>query len=164
VLNSSAALYVCDLHQRYVNRAGSIARLSVMISVTFALVSIALMPLYVGADSIIATIQQVLGVFSMPILSAFIVGLLFRNVDARAVIATVAFGALVYAALTFGWNALFAAHPETIARPWHFLHLMALTVAACTAFALALNRLAFGRRAVFGWVEDDLTAPKVAVT
>jgi solute:Na+ symporter, SSS family len=159
VLNSSAALYVCDLHQRYVHREGNIARLSVIVSLLFAVLSIALMPLFLGAQSIMATIQQVLGLFSMPILSAFIVGLLFRNVDARAVIATVAFGALVYASLTFGWDQLFAAYPEGIAKPWHFLHLMCITVFACVVFALTLNRAGFGRRAKFGWVEDDVVRP-----
>jgi SSS family solute:Na+ symporter len=109
-----------------------------------------LVPVFIGQESIMATIQQVLGLFSMPILSAFIVGLVFRNVDARAVIATVFFGSLLYAALTFGWNHLHEAHPDSIIKPWHFLHLMAITVVACVSFALALNRLMFGRRA--GWV------------
>ncbi len=150
VLNSSAALYVCDIHQRYINPTGSVGRLGTMISVGFALVSIALMPLYVDATSIIALIQQVLGLFSMPILSAFIVGLLFRNVDARAVIATVAFGAVLYATLTFGWSRLYALVPALPAAV-HFLHLMALTVLACVGFALVLNRVVFGRRATIGW-------------
>ncbi len=150
VLNSSAALYVCDIHQRYINPAGHIVRLGTAISVGFALVSIVLMPLYVDATSIIALIQQVLGLFSMPILSAFIVGLLFRNVDARAVIATVVFGAALYATLTFGWARLHALLPALPAAV-HFLHLMALTVLACVGFALVLNRAAFGRRATLGW-------------
>ena len=150
VLNSSAALYVCDIHQRYFNPHGSIARLGTTISVGFALVSIGLMPLYVDATSIIALIQQVLGLFSMPILSAFIVGLLFRNVDARAVIATVVFGAVFYATLTFGWSGLRTLAP-VLPESVHFLHFMALTVVACVAFALALNRVVFGRRAGFGW-------------
>ena len=108
------------------------------------------MPLYVGATSIIALIQQVLGLFSMPILSAFIVGLLFRNVDARAVIATVGFGAGLYGLLTFGWNWLRTLAP-VLPDSVHFLHLMALTVLACVVFALALNRVVFGRRASLGW-------------
>ena len=150
VLNSSAALYVCDLHQRYVNPNGNVARLGTLVSLGFALISIGLMPLYVGTTSIIATIQEVLGLFSMPILSAFIVGLLFRNVDARAVIATVGFGTGLYGLLTFGWNWLRSVVP-VLPVSVHFLHLMALTVLACIAFALALNRVAFGRRASFGW-------------
>lgn len=149
VLNSSAALYVCDLHQRYINANGNIRRLSIVVSVLFMLLSIALIPLYIGSESIIATIQQLLGLFSMPILSAFIVGLLFRNVDARAVISTVVFGAVLYAILTFGWNRLHVASPTTVMKPPHFLHLMFATVWSCIGFALTVNRLIFKRRATF---------------
>ncbi len=154
VLNSSAALYVCDLHHRYIDSAGDIRKLGMRVSLAFACISVALMPLYVGADSIMAVIQQVLGLFSMPILSAFIVGLLFRNVDARAVIATVGFGAGLYGLLTFGWawlRGFVPGLPESV----HFLHLMAVTVLACVGFALALNRIAFGRTARHGWAAES---------
>ena len=147
-LNSSAALYVCDLHQKYINPDGHIARLSVWLQVGFALLSIALVPLYSGAGSIIQLIQQLLGLFSMPILAAFITGLLFRNVDARAVIATLVFGSVFYALLSFGWTAWHQADPG-ILKPPHFLHLMFINLWTCVGFALALNRLAFGRRAEF---------------
>jgi SSS family solute:Na+ symporter len=147
-LNSSASLYVCDLHQNYVNSAGNIRRLSIVLQAGFALFSIALVPAYTGATSIIQLIQQLIGLFTMPILSAFIIGLLWRNVDARAVIATIVFGSGFYALLAFGWPALHAAYPATPA-PWHFLHSMFLTVWTCIAFALTLNRLGFGRRAEF---------------
>lgn len=147
-LNSSATLYVCDLHRKYINPDGHIVRLSVWLQVGFALLSIALVPLYSGAESIIQLIQQLLGLFSMPILAVFITGLLFRNVDARAVIATLVFGAVFYGLLSFGWPAWHKADPA-ILRPPHFLHLMFVTVWACVGFALALNRLAFGRRAEF---------------
>ena len=134
-LNSSAALYVCDLHEKYAARKGSLAKLSMGVSFGFALLSIVLVPLYEGAPSIIQRIQSWLGLFSMPILSAFITGLLFRNVDARAVIATIVFGSGLYAVFTFAWT------------PLHFLHLMFITVWACVGFALLLNRLVFGRQA-----------------
>jgi SSS family solute:Na+ symporter len=149
-LNSAASLYVCDIHQKYINAAGPIKRLSTWLQVGFALFSVAMVPVYAGAESIIQLIQQLLGLFSMPILAAFITGLLFRNVDARAVIATLVFGAVFYGLLSFGWPAWHRADP-TIPRAPHFLHLMFVTVWACVAFALALNRLAFGRRAEFEW-------------
>jgi SSS family solute:Na+ symporter len=123
-------------------------RLSVWLQLGFVVLSVALVPLYNGAESIIQLIQQLLGLFSMPILAAFITGLLFRNVDARAVIATLVFGAVFYALLSFGWPAWRKADP-TIPSPPHFLHLMFITVWACVGFALALNRVAFGRRAEF---------------
>lgn len=154
-LNSAAALYVCDLHQRYVNPTGSIKHLSIGLQVGFALLSIALVPLYQGADSIIQLIQQLLGLFSMPILAAFITGLLFRNVDARAVIATIVFGAIFYGLLSFGWSALHTRQPEAIPTPPHFLHLMFVNLWACVGFALGLNRLAFRRRAQFEFGTRD---------
>lgn len=137
VLNSSAALYVCDLHQKYVNPTPEIRKLSMRLQLGFAVLSVALVPFYIGAESIINLIQQLLGLLSMPILAAFITGLLFRNVDARAVIATLVFGTALYGVFTFGWT------------PTHFLHLMFVTVWACVGFALLLNRFVFGRRAEF---------------
>src|SRR5690606_20334564 len=104
-LNSAAALYVCDIHQKCINAKGNIHQLSRWLQVGFALCSVALVPLYTGAESIIQLIQQLIGLFSMPILSAFIIGLLFRNVDARAVIATVLFGSGFYALAAFAWPA-----------------------------------------------------------
>jgi SSS family solute:Na+ symporter len=139
VLNSSAALYVCDLHQRFINPQARVQRWGVGLSIGLSLLSIALVPLYIGAESIIQLVQQLMGLFSMPILAAFITGLGFRNVDARAVIASLVFGALLYAFFSFGW------------APLHFLHLMAITLVGCIGFALAINALVFGRRAIPGW-------------
>ncbi len=147
-LNSSAALYVCDLHQKYLNPNCNVRRLSTWLQVGFALFSIVMVPAYAGSQGIMQTIQSLIGLFSMPILSAFIIGLLFRNVDARAVIATILFGSAFYALFAFAWPALHASSPSWPA-PWHFLHSMALTVWVCVGFALTLNRVAFGRTAAF---------------
>lgn len=147
-LNSAASLYVCDLHRAYINPTGGIGRLSTWLQVGFALFSILLVPFYAGAESIIQLIQQLLGLFSMPILAAFITGLLFRNVDARAVIATLVFGAASYALLSFGWPAWHKAGMVAL-KPPHFLHLMFLNLWLCVGFALALNRVVFGRKSEF---------------
>jgi solute:Na+ symporter, SSS family len=147
-LNSSATLFVCDIYQSYFNPNDRIKRLSTGLQIGFAAISICLVPAYAHSESIIQLIQQLIGLFSMPILAAFITGLLFRNVDARAVIATIAFGSCLYACFVFGWPVLHARNPA-IPVPPHFLHLMAVTVWACVGFALALNRFGFGRRATF---------------
>jgi SSS family solute:Na+ symporter len=60
---------------------------------------------------------------------------MFRNVDARAVMGAVVFGTLLYAGFTFVWT------------PTHYIHLMVVTLGACIAFALGVNRFAFGKRA-----------------
>lgn len=139
VLNSSAALYVCDLHQRYINPDVVVKPLSIKVSIAFALLGIVLVPAYIGAESIIQLIQQLIGLFSMPILAAFITGLVFRGVDARAVIASLVFGACLYGFFTFVWT------------PVHFLHLMFITVWSCVGFALVVNRLILNGRAVPYW-------------
>ncbi len=136
VLNSSVTLYVCDLHEKFIAEKPNVARLNTIISLAFLVLSVLLVPIYMGADSIINLVQQLNGLLSMPILSAFIVGLMFRNVDARAVMGAVVFGTLLYAGFTFVWT------------PTHYIHLMVVTLGACVAFALGVNRLAFGKRAV----------------
>jgi SSS family solute:Na+ symporter len=147
-LNSSATLYVCDLHQVYINPSDKVKRLSVGMQLLFAAISISLVPAYMHAESIIQLIQQLIGLFSMPILAAFITGLLFRNVDAKAVIATIFFGSCLYALFVFGWPTIHSNFPS-IPKPPHFLHLMFLTVWSCVGFALFINRFIFGKRASF---------------
>ena len=68
----------------------------------------------------------------MPILAVFIVGICFQNVNAKAVIASVIFGISLYAIFTFVWT------------PFHYIHLMFITLVACIAFALFVNRIIFG--------------------
>ncbi|TFU05967.1 SLC5 family protein [Polymorphobacter arshaanensis] len=135
VLNSSVTLYVCDLHEKFLTAKPDVGRLNRLISLAFMVVSIALVPVYSGADSIINLVQQLNGLLSMPILSVFIVGLLFTDVDARAMMAALLFGVGLYAVFTFLWT------------PVHYIHLMLVTLLACIALALALNRLVFGRHA-----------------
>lgn len=131
-LNSSAALYVCDLHEQYINRATNVHFMNVVITLGFTITAVALVPVYDGAESIINLVQQLYGLLSMPILSAFITGLLFTNVDARAVIVSVILGTGLYAFFTFVWT------------PLHYIHLMFITLCFCVGGALLINRVLFG--------------------
>ncbi len=148
ILNSAAALYVCDIHQKYVNPNTSVKRLSAIVSAIFIVVAIAMIPVYAGAESIINLLQKLNGLLSMPILSAFIVGLLFKNVDARAAIAGVIFGIVLYALFTFedlplGLGVVYA--PFGL----HYIHLMFITLWTTVGFALTVNRFVLGKRASF---------------
>ncbi|MFZ4690600.1 MAG: SLC5 family protein, partial [Polymorphobacter sp.] len=133
ILNSTTTLYVCDIHESYVNPNPDVKKLNTWISVGFVILSIALVPVYAGTVSIINLVQQLNGLLSMPILSAFIVGLVFKGVKAEAVMAALAFGVGLYAVFTWVWT------------PVHYIHLMLVTLVACIAVALALNRLMGGR-------------------
>jgi SSS family solute:Na+ symporter len=137
VLNSSATLYVCDIHERYIKAKPNVVRLNAAITLGFVVAALMLVPVYDGAASIINLVQQLNGLLSMPILSVFILGLLFQNVDARAAIIAVVFGVGLYAIFTFLWT------------PLHYIHLMFLTLISSLSVSLLVNRLVFGRHARF---------------
>ena len=84
--------------------------------------------------------KPILSVF-LPILSIFIVGLLFKNVDAKAGITSVVFGVFLYGALTFEFSPIH--HPFGL----HYIHLMFFTLICCVALALIVNRVVFGKKA-----------------
>lgn len=131
ILNSSAALYVCDLHEKYINEKPNVKVLSGLVTFVFVIVAIILVPVYAKTDSVINTIQQLWGLFSMPILSTFIAGLLYRNVDARAAMAAVILGTGLYAFFTFAWS------------PFHYIHMMFFTLLFCVGVSLAINKFVF---------------------
>ncbi len=132
ILNSTTTLWICDIHESYIDPNPRVRRLNVRISIVVVAASIALVPLYWGAASIINLVQQLNGLASMPILSAFIVGLVFRGVRAEAVMAAIGFGVALYAMFTWVWT------------PVHYIHLMLVTLVACIAAALLINRLIGG--------------------
>jgi len=145
-LNSAAALYVCDLHEPYLKPTGRVRDLAVAITIGFTLLAVALVPLYSSATSIINLVQQLNGLLSMPILSAFFLAIFFRNLDPRAALAAVVAGAIGYGLASFFW-----------VKNVHYIHTMLVTLVACMALALLLNRVAFGRQATFSL--EDFRAP-----
>ncbi|WP_306249781.1 SLC5 family protein [Parvularcula sp. IMCC14364] len=153
VLNSSTTLYVVDLHEAYVNKTPNVRRLSGIITSMFVVSALILVPVYSGADSIINLVQQLNGLLSMPILSAFIVSLLFRNVAPMSAILGVIFGTSFYGALSFGFVEL------PVVSSWHYIHQMLLTLVLSISFALAMNLLLFRKVAQYtgfkAWLSDD---------
>ena len=76
----------------------------------------------------------------MPILSAFIVGLLFKNVDAKAVIISVVLGVLIYAFFIRIWPQL---------PGGNYIHMMAITLVFSVAMALLLNKIIYKKTAIW---------------
>lgn len=153
ILNASAALYVCDVHESYVDEARDVPKLSMYVSIVMTVLAIALVPIFASQESIINTVQQLYGLLSMPILSAFIVGLAFRNVSAWAAIIGAVTGVLVYAVFSFKLYGLFGISPEagfgaTLASV-HYIHYMFVTLIVSIGTALASNLIVFGRKAEF---------------
>ena len=138
ILNASAALWVVDIHKTYISPRPNIRRLSLWVSVVMVALGYSLIPVFNDPDSsIIDTVQRLYGLLSMPILSAFIVGLLFRGASAWATIAGVVFGVVFY-----GW----ATNPFGEAGlSLHYIHVMALTLLLSVGLSLLLS-MATGHR------------------
>lgn len=142
ILNASAALWVCDIHETYVNKTPKVRQLSLWVSIVMVLMSLMLVPFFATQESLINTVQQLYGLLSMPILSAFIVGLLFKNVNANAMIIAVIAGVLFYA---FATNP-FGANPGI---DLHYIHLMAITLIGSVTLALLINLVLFNQLAIW---------------
>jgi len=142
VMNAAVGLYAIDFHEKFVGRVESHWRLSAIVTALLTITSIALVPVFAGAQSIINLLQQLNGLSSMPILSAFIVGLLFTGVESRAAIVGVVWGFALYAAFSF------VAEPAGLIG-LHYIDFMVVTLATSVLAALAFNRFVLGGRAVF---------------
>lgn len=127
-LNSAAALYTCDIHQNYINKDADVRKIGTRVALVFTVISLALVPVFAKSESIIALLQQLNGLYSMPVLAAFICALVFKNVAANAIKIGLLFGAGLYAIFTFVWS------------PLHFIHLMAITLAATILVTLILSK------------------------
>jgi SSS family solute:Na+ symporter len=128
-LNSAAALYTVDLHLPLVNPKADGKRIGQVVQLVFMLVSLAMVPLYQNATSIIGTLQQLNGLYSMPVLASFVVAIFVRGANAKAIRIALVFGVALYAVFTFAWT------------PLHYLHLMFITLVATILLAIGLSRL-----------------------
>ena len=156
ILNASAALWVVDIHKAYLAPKPNVRRLSLVVSVVMVGLAFAMIPIFNDPESsIIDRVQRMYGLLSMPILSAFVVGLLFRNVRASAMIAGVVIGVFFYGFASGTLQGLIqpiAAWPQV---PLHYIHLMAITLFVSVGAALGLSwgmgsRPVWDARAVFG--------------
>lgn len=142
VLNAAVGLYAVDFHEKFVAKVEDHRRLSRVVSVLLTAAAIALVPIFATAKSIINLLQQLNGLSSMPILSAFVVGLVFTGVASRAAIAGVLWGFALYAGYTFVWQ-------PSGAITLHYIDFMVVTLVTSIIAALAFNRFALGQRAEF---------------
>lgn len=151
VMNAAVGLYAVDFHEKFVAPVANHWRLSSITTALLTLTSIALVPVFENPDmivnlpgdqSIINLLQQLNGLSSMPILSAFVVGLLFTGVQSRAAIVGVVWGFALYALYSF---VLLERKIVTL----HYIDFMVVTLATSILAALAFNRFALGGRAEF---------------
>ena len=160
VMNATITLWSVDFHRRFINPDVDVKHLNRVVGIVAMVLSVVLVPIYAGAESIINLLQELNGLLSMPILSAFIAALLFRNMDARAAVAGLVWGFSLYAFHTF-----FLGVPEnfggvswyaTIGLPWvHYIDVMLFVLVTSVLVALLTNLVVFGNRARLVFLADD---------
>lgn len=148
ILNASAALYVCDMHEAYIGKPKSVARLGAGVSILMSVLALALVPFFASQESLINTVQQLYGLLSMPILSAFAVCLLFKNVKAGAAMIGVVTGVVFYGMWSMVW------------QPAHYIHGMAVTLLLAIATSLIMNKLVYGITPIFALGGDATEGEK----
>ena len=152
VMNATITLWSVDFHRRFINPEVDVKRLNLTVGIIATVISVVLVPIYAGAESIINLLQELNGLLSMPILSAFIAALMFRNMDARAAVVGLVWGFSFYAFHTF-----FLGDPDnfggvswyaTIGLPWvHYIDVMLFVLVSSVLVALLTNRVVFGQTA-----------------
>ena len=65
-------MYVCDLHERYIDEKPNVRVLSGIATSIFVLIAVAMVPVYAQSDSIINLLQELWGLISMPIWPALL--------------------------------------------------------------------------------------------
>ncbi|MDY7098432.1 MAG: sodium/solute symporter [Pseudomonadota bacterium] len=165
ILNASAALYVCDLHEPYVAKPKNVARLGAIVSIVMSVLALALVPFFASQESLINTVQTLYGLLSMPILSAFIVGLVFKGVEARAAMIGVVSGVIFYGfwAAPLDWviaarvGAMEALGTQALLGV-HYIHWMACTLILAVVTSLLANKLIFGGNITIAYGSDEAEA------
>jgi len=138
VLNSSITLFGIDIYKEHINPQAEehvTVRYGKLFGVALALASMFIAPLIANSGSLFAYIQEVNGIYSIPILTIIVVGYLTKKVPAIAAKIGILSGSLLYVVSQF------------ILKPYvfgeenypHFLHVMAILFVLNTIIMLIIG-------------------------
>lgn len=139
VLNSSITLFGIDIYKQHINKEASeksVVKSGKIFGIFLAIASMCIAPLLLGQDSLFDYLQKVNGIYSIPILTIFLVGYLTKKVPAIAAKVGLLSGVILYVAYIF----IDAYSPE-IFSGFHFLDIMAFLFVMNTAIMLVIGKL-----------------------
>jgi SSS family solute:Na+ symporter len=160
VLNSSVTLFGIDIYKQHINPEASertVVKYGKMFGIILALASMFIAPLIANAGSLFGYLQEVNGIYSIPILTIIVVGYLTRRVPAIAAKIGIISGSLLYILSQFVLKPILVesalskaaadgiadastlAGIEADAYP-HYLHVMAILFVANISIMLAIGR------------------------
>lgn len=99
VLNSSVTLYCLDIYKQHINKDADekkVVRYGKIFGIVLAILSMFIAPLIANAGSLFAYLQEVNGIYSIPIFTVIVVGYATKRVPAIAAKIGVLSGSLLY--------------------------------------------------------------------
>lgn len=161
VLNSSVTLFGLDVYKQHINKDASevtVVKYGKIFGICLALAAMFIAPLIEGAGSLFDYLQEVNGIYSIPILTIIVVGYLTKRVPAIAAKIGIASGSILYIISQFfiGPNkveeALEAAKASGITDPAalklveadaypHYLHIMAALFVLNVVIMLIIGKI-----------------------
>ncbi len=139
VLNSSVTLFGVDIYKQHINKEASektVVKYGKSFGILLALFAMCIAPLLLGQDSLFDYLQKVNGIYSIPILTLFIVGYLTKKVPAVAA----KFGLISGVGLYVSYILLDAYDPS-IFSSLHFLDIMAILFILNIAIMLIIGKI-----------------------
>ncbi|WP_228851344.1 solute:sodium symporter family transporter [Aegicerativicinus sediminis] len=161
VLNSSVTLFGIDIYKQHINKSAderTVVKYGKMFGVFLALAAMFIAPFIANAGSLFAYLQEVNGIYSIPILTIIVVGYLTKRVPAIAAKIGLISGSLLYIISQFFMKPYFVdkalaeaeasgvsdaatlALVEAEAYP-HFLHVMAILFITNILIMLAIGKM-----------------------
>ncbi|PWL40259.1 solute:sodium symporter family transporter [Flagellimonas aquimarina] len=140
VLNSSVTLFGIDIYKEHINKEApelTVVKYGKIFGIVLALAAMFIAPLIANAGSLFAYLQEVNGIYSIPILTIIVVGYLTKKVPAIAAKIGIVSGSLLYILSQF------------ILKPFvfgednypHFLHVMAILFVLNILIMLLIGKL-----------------------
>lgn len=139
VLNSSVTLFGVDIYKQHINKEASeevVVKYGKSFGILLALFAMCIAPLLLGQDSLFDYLQKVNGIYSIPILTIFIVGYLTKRVPAFAA----KFGLISGVVLYVLYMLVDSASPSIFSE-LHFLDIMAILFVLNVAIMLLIGKI-----------------------
>lgn len=161
VLNSSVTLFGIDIYKQHINQEApekTVVKYGKIFGVCLALAAMFIAPMIANAGSLFNYLQEINGIYSIPILTIIVVGYLTKKVPAIAAKVGIISGSLLYIISQFWLQPKFVASAldeakaagisdaaelalvEADAYP-HYLHVMAILFIANSAIMLIIGRI-----------------------
>ena len=140
VLNSSVTLFGIDIYKQHINKEASesvVVKYGKIFGVCLALAAMFIAPLIANAGSLFSYLQEINGIYSIPIFTIIVVGYFTKRVPAIAAKIGIVSGSILYIISQFVMKPYFGEENYP-----HYLHVMAILFVTNIIIMLIIGKIA----------------------